>query len=75
MKRLLTKWPGKVKYRGTEFGSGAFGPDGAQIAQQNAQQQQTLFDMLCAVKKENMRVEIERDPLMEGLKLVIRISG
>jgi transcriptional regulator with XRE-family HTH domain len=75
LKRLLLKWPRKMEFRGSRFGSEAFGSPLADSGRKEPQQQ-TLFEMLRAVKKENMRVEVERDPEAEtGLKLVIRISG
>jgi transcriptional regulator with XRE-family HTH domain len=74
LRRLLARWPHTFKYRGTEFPPEAFGVEPGRI--NGVAKQEYLFDTLSSVKKENMRVEIERGPGAEAeLRLIIKLRA
>ncbi len=74
VKRLLARWPAKLKFRDVEFDPGAYGTT-TEMPLNPASRQQMLFDILRTVKKENMRVEVERSSASEiGLRVVLAIK-
>lgn len=71
LRRLLARWPHTFKYRDAEFGPEAFGVEPGRM--NGVVKQEYLFDTLSSVKKENMRVEVERGPHSEAeLRLIIK---
>ena len=74
LRRLLARWPHTFKYRDTEFGPEAFGVEPGRLG--GVAKQEYLFDTLSTVKKENMRVEVERGPRAEAeLRLIIKFHA
>lgn len=74
LRRFLARWPHTFTYRGSEFGPAAFGVEPERTAA--VAKQESLFDTLSAVKKENMRVEVERGPGAETeLRLIIKLHA
>jgi len=75
LRRLLARWPHTFKYRGVVFGPEAFGVESGKPAC-TAVRQEYLFDVLSMVKKENMRVEVDR---LSGsgteLRVIIKIRA
>jgi len=75
LRRLLARWPHIFRYRGAEFGPGAFGVEPGRTTA--IARQEYLFDLLSGVKKENMRVEVERRSggVVAELRLIIKLHA
>jgi transcriptional regulator with XRE-family HTH domain len=74
LRRLLAKWPHTFRYRGKEFGPAAFGVEPERISAIAIQEH--LFESLSQVRKENMRVEVERGSGSETeLRLIIKVRA
>lgn len=74
LRRLLARWPHTFKYRGKEFGPDAFGIEPERTSA--VAKQEFLFDTLSTVKKENMRVEVERGRgSVAELRVIIKIRA
>jgi hypothetical protein len=75
VRRLLAEWPHNFTFRDVQFGPEAFGtvPDEAGTLESK---QDLLFDVLSGVKKENLRLEVERVRGSEAeLRVIIKIAG
>jgi transcriptional regulator with XRE-family HTH domain len=75
VRRLLRRWPRNFKFRDVEFPPEAFGAVSEDTAVP-VSKQGYLLDVLSALKKENMRVEVERRTASETeLRLIIKIRA
>ncbi|HEX8815114.1 MAG TPA: hypothetical protein VF753_06410 [Terriglobales bacterium] len=74
LRRLLARWPHTFSYRGSHFPPEAFGVEPERI--DVAAKQEYLFDRLATIKKQNVRVEVERSNGAEAeLRLTIKLDA